>query len=62
MNKAQYIKLVSRKTEPKLQISACKANSTTLVYLKPMSRNLHFSYIVQNHSGIVMFTYSIYEY
>ena len=29
----------------------------------PMIRNLHFSYIVQNRSGIVMFTYSIvYEY
>ena len=27
--------------------------------IKPMLRNLHFSYIVQNRSGVVMFTYSI---
>ena len=38
----------------------------TLVCVKaeiyPMLRNSHFSYIVQNHSGVVMFTYSIYKY
>ena len=31
---------------------------TFLLHIK----NLDLSYIVQNHSGIVMFTYSIYEY
>ena len=35
----------------------------TLAYVKAeiltMIKNLHFSYIVQNRSGIVMFTYSI---
>ena len=28
----------------------------------PMLRSLHFSYVVQNVSGIEVFTYSIYEY
>ena len=38
----------------------------TLAYVKAgmlidMLRNIHFSYIVQNRSGVVMFTYAIYE-
>ena len=41
-------------------------HSNTLACVKaeiwPMLRNSHFSKIVQNHSGVVMFTYSIYEY
>ena len=91
------------KPEPRLQISACKTNSSpiklfppkpipdcliyillvsfaitlndrrtfllhinTLACVKaeilPMLRNLHLLYIVLNRSGVVMFTYSIYEY